>query len=110
MTVSQTLGGALFVSIGESIFTNHLINSLRVTAPFVNPGQVLAAGSVALGKHFSEEYLPGILLSYMMSLCVVFVLCAALAAVATFISFATPWISVKKSGEIKEKGGLAMGV
>ena len=109
VTVAQSIGGAIFVSVAEAIFTNKLISYLQATAPSVAPGQVLAAGSVALSKHFSAEQLPGILLSYMQSLRVVFLLTAVLAGIATIVSFGTPWISVNKAGEGKEKQGIDAG-
>jgi hypothetical protein len=107
--VAQSIGGAIFVSVANSIFTNHLIKALSTNAPNTSPRQVLAAGSVDLSKHFHGEQLSGILLSYMQSLQVVFLLVTVLAGVATVVSFGTPWISVKKDGEGKDKQGMAMG-
>ncbi|KAL9605694.1 MAG: hypothetical protein Q9179_001114 [Wetmoreana sp. 5 TL-2023] len=47
---AQTLGGAIFVSAAENIFTNNLLTNLRHSLPSIDPAVVLAAGATQLRK------------------------------------------------------------
>ncbi|KAL9583274.1 MAG: hypothetical protein Q9212_002797 [Teloschistes hypoglaucus] len=47
---AQTLGGAIFVSAAENIFTNNLLTNLRQSLPSIDPAVVLAAGATQLRK------------------------------------------------------------
>jgi hypothetical protein len=42
---SQTLGGAIFVSVAENIFTNRLVAYLTLYVPDLDPDIVLAVGA-----------------------------------------------------------------
>ncbi|KAJ7683602.1 major facilitator superfamily domain-containing protein [Mycena rosella] len=44
----QTLGGALFISVGQNVFTNKLVSGLASQVPGVNPAIVLSAGATSL--------------------------------------------------------------
>jgi hypothetical protein len=91
----QLLGAAIFVSTGESIFSNILISSLRKTVPEVEPLQVIAAGATGLREAFPPSVLDGIIASYMDGLSAVFLLSVALACCASLVSFLAPWVSIK---------------
>lgn len=90
------MGGAVFLSIAESLFTNNLIASLESNAPGVNPGQVVATGATQLRGVFSSDQLQGILLAYMDGLRSAFTLVIALAGSATLVSLGAPWVNIKK--------------
>ncbi|KAI4098314.1 MAG: hypothetical protein L6R37_006544 [Teloschistes peruensis] len=45
---AQTLGGAIFVSAAENIFTNNLLTNLRQSLPSIDPAVVLTAGATQL--------------------------------------------------------------
>ena len=80
--VFQLVGAAIFVSSGESIFSNILISSLRKTVPAV-------------------EVLSGIVACYMDGLSAAFLLSAILACCASLVSFFAPWVSIKgKTGMV----------
>ena len=91
----QTVGGAFFVSAGETAFANNLLSSLPKNAPNVSPSAVLVAGATELRHLFSKEDLPGILRSYMDGLHVTFYLAIALAGVAVVTSVFTEWRTLK---------------
>ncbi|KAI8210000.1 Aspyridones efflux protein [Colletotrichum sp. SAR 10_76] len=44
---SQTIGGAIFVAIGQMAFTNKLVDSVREYVPGVDPATVIASGVTA---------------------------------------------------------------
>nr|OQO11966.1 hypothetical protein B0A51_17373 [Rachicladosporium sp. CCFEE 5018] len=91
----QTLGGAIWISAGESAFTNSLLAALRVHAPQVNPADVLTAGASGLRAAFTPEQLPGIVDSYMEGLRIAFILGIALTGMGTLLSPLFPWVSIK---------------
>ena len=95
-TVSQTIGGAIFVSAGQAAYTNRLIARLPVLAPGVNPALVIATGATELRATFSAEELPGIILAYMDGLRLTFALAIALAGVTLPIALFAKWQNVKQ--------------
>lgn len=91
----QTIGGAFWVSAGESAFINRLVQKLPDTAPHVNPQLVAAVGATDLRKVFSPEDIPGILLAYMDGLKTAFILAIALGGVSVIVSLFPRWVSLK---------------
>jgi hypothetical protein len=91
----QTLGGALFVSVGQSIFTNQLIESLAANVPTIDPAVILVTGATNLQKTVPSELLAGVILSYSTALTRAFLVSAGLAAFTIFGSALIPWKSVK---------------
>lgn len=99
----QTMGGAIWISAAQAIFTNKLISGIATSAPGVNPGLVLATGATDLRHVFSGADLDGIVHSYMEGLRGGYGICIACTALAVFVSFAPRWESLK--GKIKLDAG-----
>ncbi|CAK7237930.1 hypothetical protein SBRCBS47491_010210 [Sporothrix bragantina] len=91
----QTLGGALFVSICQNIFTNKLSENIHSLVPNLDPATVLAAGATGYQKVVSAADLPGVTLAYSEALTQTFVVSTALAAMTIIGSAAIEWKSVK---------------
>ncbi|KAI1865521.1 uncharacterized protein JN550_008278 [Neoarthrinium moseri] len=91
----QTLGGALFVSVGQSVFTNKLVESLAENLPSLNPAAVLAAGATNLQNTVSADMLPLVQASYSTALTTSFFVSVGLAAFTIIGSTLIPWKSVK---------------
>ncbi|KAK2626637.1 hypothetical protein QTJ16_003812 [Diplocarpon rosae] len=91
----QTLGGALFVSIGLNVFTNELVESLGKYAPDVNPLIVLSIGATSLQKDLPADQLPGVKLAYNAALTQAFLVAAVMAALTIIGAAAVEWKSVK---------------
>lgn len=104
MVFLQSLGGAVFVSVGNSIFTNQLAHALAVHVPALDPGFVVRAGATNLQKTLPPELLPPVVLAYNESLTKTFLVAAALGALSIVGSAAMPWNSVK---EKKAEAGIA---
>lgn len=97
----QTLGGALFISVGQSVFQNGLAHHLRSHTNDIEPGVILGAGATGIrqvlsqiGKLYElsvvlEAYMAGLINAYRVSL--------ALTCVAFAASLVVEWKSVKKS-------------
>ncbi|KAF7878843.1 hypothetical protein EAF04_000046 [Stromatinia cepivora] len=91
----QTLGGALFVSIGQNIFTNKLSQNLAHYVPDLDPAVVLSTGATSIQKDIAPEYLAGVTISYNNALTQSFLVAAVMAALTIIGSLAIEWKSVK---------------
>ncbi|KAI9687198.1 MAG: hypothetical protein M1820_010502 [Bogoriella megaspora] len=91
----QSLGGAMFVSVGETVLTNQLVKELAKNAPNVRPTDVIAAGSSRLQSTFHGDALRGIILSYNEALSEVFIVGTAMAAFTIIGCVCVEWKSVK---------------
>lgn len=60
----QYLGGAVFIAVGETIFTNSLRASLHKYAPNVNVQEVIEAGATAVRSTVSHADLHNVLKAY----------------------------------------------
>lgn len=91
----QTMGGALFVSVGQTVFTNKLVSELAAKVPGLDPTQVLAAGATNLQHTLSPDLIPAVILSYSNALTTAFIVGTALCAFTIFGSVTIEWKSVK---------------
>ncbi|KAF2121675.1 major facilitator superfamily domain-containing protein [Lophiotrema nucula] len=91
----QSLGGAMFVSVGETVLTNQLVKELAKNAPSIHPADVIAAGSSRLQSTFHGDVLRAIVLSYNNALSKVFIVATAMAAFTIVGCVCVEWKSVK---------------
>jgi MFS family permease len=91
----QTIGGAFFVSAGQSAFANILLERLPVRAPGITPAAILAAGATEIRRLFPAESVPGIIEAYMDGLKGSYALAIALAGLATVAALGSKWASLK---------------
>jgi MFS transporter, DHA2 family, glioxin efflux transporter len=101
---AQTIGGAFFVSAGEAAFTNTLIGKLPVTAPSVDPANVVSVGVTLIRATFAADIVPGIVQAYMDGLKVDYAIAIASAGIAVGISGLSKWRNLK--GKV-QAGGAA---
>ncbi|KAH7336165.1 putative MFS multidrug transporter [Rhexocercosporidium sp. MPI-PUGE-AT-0058] len=91
----QILGGALFVSFAQTIFTNALKPALKRYAPDVDPETVYAVGASAFRTVIEKEQVRGVVLAYNDALNKVFYLGAGATVVAFGSSFGLGWTNLK---------------
>jgi MFS transporter, DHA2 family, glioxin efflux transporter len=91
----QTVGGAVFVSAGQSALSNVVLKKLPIYAPSVDPAQVFAVGSTQLKTVFSAQQLPEIQHAYMDGLHAAWAIAIASAGVATIVSLFGKWRNLK---------------
>ncbi|KHN96025.1 Major facilitator superfamily domain, general substrate transporter [Metarhizium album ARSEF 1941] len=91
----QSLGGALFVSAGQTVFTNRLEYFVREFAPKADPKAVLAAGATGIRGVFADDVLSGIVTAFNSALANCFWVSAATAATAIVGAVFVEWKSVK---------------
>ncbi|KAI9892128.1 MAG: hypothetical protein M1814_001834 [Vezdaea aestivalis] len=107
VTFFQTLGGALFISVAQTIFQNGLIRGMGTFTPDVPPPVLLKNGATqirqALASVGKEDRLMGALEAYLVGLTDTYKLTTACAGAAFLVCCFLPWNSVKKA---KEEGKL----
>ena len=64
LAFSQYLGGAVFISAANTVFTNNLISSLHEFAPQVNAQDLVKAGATGHRNITSADDLPPVLRAY----------------------------------------------
>ena len=89
------MGGAFFVSAGQTAFANRLLSRIPVTAPGVDPALVVATGATQLRHVFPTVEIPGISAAYMDGLKATFALVTALAGITMPIALFAKWQNVK---------------
>ena len=92
---SQTLGGALSVSIGQNVFSNQLIKNVMKDVPNVDPTLVLAVGATSLKGAIPAQYLSRVLTAYNDTLTQVFYVSVATACLSILGAAFMEWRSVK---------------
>ncbi|KAI9792094.1 MAG: MFS sugar transporter [Peltula sp. TS41687] len=92
---SQSLGGALFVSVGQNVFNNRLIAGLRTAAPGLDPSIVLNVGATSLKSQIPQQYLSGVILAYNKAVTQTFYVSVAMACLTIIGALSLEWKSVK---------------
>lgn len=112
----QLLGGAVWISVAQSIFQNRLIEYLNANLTGVTTKQVLSAGATGLDKLLSPEQLRIIADGYMAGVKGAFGLCVALACMSAGFAILTlvmdrrkltPAVFGKKAEEV-DTGSVAL--
>lgn len=91
----QTIGGAFFVSAGQSAFTNVMVQRLPQYAPNVDIAKLLMTGITELRDVFPEEDIPGIVDSYMGGLKIAYAVAIAATGISVLVSLASKWRNLK---------------
>ena len=92
---SQILGGAIFVSVGQNVFTNQLLSNLKEVVPDLNPAIVLATGATALKNVIPTNFLGDVQVAYNNAIMTTFYVGAAMGTLSIFGSALLEWKSVK---------------
>ncbi|KAI1750129.1 major facilitator superfamily domain-containing protein [Xylaria castorea] len=95
MFFSQILGGAIFVSVGQNVLNNQLVQRLS-HIPGFSPSIIQSGGATSLIETFAPQYRHDALVAYNESLRTVFRVGLVLAAVTVLGAACMEWRSVKK--------------
>lgn len=96
VVASQSLGGAIFISVGNTLFQNHLLQaSVQNMIPGVNIRAVLEGGATAFRTTVPESALPTLLTMYNEALRLAFTAAIPLAGVSAIAACFMEWKSVK---------------
>lgn len=99
---SQQFGGALFVSIGENLFLNHLASGLE-EIPGLNVTTIVNTGATELRNLVPAQYLPQVLSTYNQALMKTMTVAAAMSALSVFGAATIEWKNIKKDKNKKGK-------
>jgi hypothetical protein len=107
----QTLGGSIFLSVGQSIFTSSLVSGLKSVDGNFSAVAVVNTGATELRTIVPPEVLPDVLRVYSHAITNVFYICLAMALLSLVGSGTLEWKKIpvppkKKKGEADdpEKG------
>jgi hypothetical protein len=96
ITFSQSFGASLFLSLGETIYSNSFGNLIHEYAPSVNVTEVTDAGATRFRGFVSGADLEGILVAYAESIDRVFYMAAGLAASCFVFALGMGWKDLRK--------------
>lgn len=102
---ANNLGGAVFVSVANNLFTNELSKSLRQRLPALDPAAILGAGATGWRSKVSDAILSEVLTAYNTAITRTFFCPMALGCAAVVAAVFVEWKSVKGKGAQEEKGG-----
>ena len=99
---AQSLAGAIFVTVGNSVLRNKLESGLEAaTLPEVNVAQVLAAGATEFRLVVPRQALSAVLDIYNHGLDTVFIIAIPMAAMGAICALGMEWTSLKKVEAMK---------
>jgi MFS family permease len=105
MIFFQTISGAIFVSIGQTLFTNQLVKAVPKYVPGLDPATVVATGATRLKDTFSATELPGVIRAYMSGLKDAYILGIALGGCAFVVSILFVLYDRRKLNHEKKAAG-----
>ncbi|KAJ9350233.1 hypothetical protein DTO282F9_6447 [Paecilomyces variotii] len=104
----QYLGGAIFLAVGETIFTNGLRYSLQTYAPNVDAQTIINAGASGVRTTTPPADLAAVLLAYNHALVHTFYLALGGSAASFLTSFGMGWQRIpRKAAKKKDEKGSA---
>ncbi|KAJ5980493.1 Major facilitator superfamily domain general substrate transporter [Penicillium waksmanii] len=99
MVMCQTLSGAYFVAIGQSLFANRMLQTVLYGAAHLDPTLVLGTGASELQDVFSGDDLKEVIAAYMVGIKDVFAFSLACAAFAVLLSLIIPFKRLPDHGK-----------
>ncbi|KAJ6097002.1 MFS toxin efflux pump [Penicillium sp. IBT 16267x] len=102
----QTLGGAIFIAVGQSVFQNGLIAGISAHTAGVDPSAIISAGATEMRNVLSTlgrlDQLDGVIQAYMNGLRDTYRVSLALMIAAFVAACFLEWKSVKTDGESQQ--------
>lgn len=89
------IGGALFLSVGQNVFTNQLFKNVAAVVHDLSPAQVISVGATSLKDVIPAQDIGAVLVAYNRTLTQVFYVSVAMASISIVGSALVEWKSVK---------------
>jgi EmrB/QacA subfamily drug resistance transporter len=99
----QMLGGALFTSVSQNIFTNNLVKNIISAGININPEVIITTGATEIAKVLPASDLPAVLVAYNDALTKAFQVSMIMACLSILFVPFVEWKNVK--GKPVEMGG-----
>jgi len=102
---ARSLGGAIFVSVGQNIFSNHIVSGMLARVPELDPSIVLESGATDLQQTIRQatsgqaNVVAHVLEIYNDAIVQTFVVALVLACVSIIGALGVEWRTVKSSPE-----------
>ena len=104
----QQFGGAVFVSVGQSVFTNQLVKGLRQVAG-ISPALVANTGATSIRDVVNTSNLHGVLVAYNGALRKAFTVALAMSCFSIIGALCIEWKNIKppkkQAGEVEKGDG-----
>ena len=97
----QQLGGAVFVSVGQSVFTNQLVKGLRGVAG-ISPTVVVNTGATDLRQVVDPSNIRGVVVAYNGALTKTFTVALAMACLSIIGALCIEWKNIKPKKKTDE--------
>ncbi|CAG8038715.1 unnamed protein product [Penicillium salamii] len=103
---ARSLGGAIFVSVGQNVFSNHIVSGMIARVPQMDPSVVLQAGATDLQQRVSqaisslgldEDVLTRVLEIYSDAIVQTFMVALVVACISIIGALGVEWRTVKGS-------------
>ncbi|KAB8069154.1 MFS transporter [Aspergillus leporis] len=108
---ARSLGGAIFVSVGENVFSNHIVSGMFAQVPELDPSVVLQSGATDLQQTVrqaaldqADKVVTRVLEIYNEAIVQTFIVALALACVSIIGAVGVEWRSVKSSAKEQDSG------
>jgi EmrB/QacA subfamily drug resistance transporter len=95
ITFMQTLGGALFISVSQNVFTNKLVQYVTEYVPGLDPKVVLGTGATSIQSTINPAQLHGVTQAYSDALTHTFIVFVAMGTLSIVGALSIEWKSVK---------------
>lgn len=95
MNFCLSLGGALFIAVGQNIFTNRLFTNLATGVPTLDPSIILKTGATSLRNAVGSGSLEDVLFAYNDALTHTYYVSVAMASLSIVGALGMEWKSVK---------------
>ncbi|KEF56994.1 uncharacterized protein A1O9_07184 [Exophiala aquamarina CBS 119918] len=99
----QYLGAAVFISVGETIFSNTLRTGIQSNAPNLDAEAIIAAGAFGFRSFVAEKDIPGVLQAYNHAITTTYYLALGGTCAAFFTSFGMGWQRLPKRNKSTKK-------
>jgi hypothetical protein len=96
LVFSQVFGGAVFLSVGQTIFSGGLLSALAKYAPDVDAKKVVEAGATAIKTVVKPAQVAGVIEAYNHAINRNFYLSAGCGAGLFIFSLGMGWVNIKK--------------
>lgn len=91
----QSIGGAIFVSIGQNVFANKLATDLAKYVPDLDPDVILRSGATSLQQSVPPAQLPLVKRAYNNAITRAFLVATVMAGLTIIGALAVEWKNIK---------------
>jgi MFS family permease len=96
ITFAQSLSGAMFISIAQTVFENRLVASITEHAPQVSPRALIKFGAAHLSERVPKDVLPSVLHAYNVAVTQTFYVSVAAGILSFTGAGLVQWKSMKR--------------